>query len=312
MNPLPFTTFDGIYSAAFGSGLDSLQSGVLQAVAAPALACVTLWIIVQGILIMRGDLDLRRGVTRILKIAIVVSLVTSAANYSTYVQQAFTVTVPAFVKGLTSSLPAGLGIPTTLDTIFDLCQVEFQAIAAEIGPMNDQDSMAFHTAELILYGSLWSVFALYEVAVVMTDVLLAIGPLLLLGYLFDATKSIADRWIGQLITYALLLLMIMTVATIVLAAELAYLTVNLALITLTGPTSAQIVSFYEMDIFLLTGDAFILALPTIAGLLGGGLALQPGEALGRLGQGGFRGASAATYNARLAGAAAAQGSRETS
>ncbi len=294
MNPIPFTTADGFYGSAFAAGLSNLLSSIQGDVVAPALACVTLWIMVQGILVMRGDLDARRGVNRILKIALVTTLVVTAEDYNNYVHEFFINTVPAFVKDLSSPVTNALTIPGELDAIFDTCMIEFQAIAAEIGPMNDQDAMAFQGAQFVLYGTLWSMFTIYEVTNVMTEVLVAIGPLILIGYLFDATKGITDRWIGQLITYGLLLLLVTTVATIVIAVEAAYLTAQLVIIALTGPTSAQIVSFYELDMFLLTGDAFVLALPAIAGLLGGGVALSPGEGLARIGgTPGFRRASGA-------------------
>ena len=294
MNPIPFTIADGFYGKAFASGLSNLMISIQGDIIAPALACVTLWIMVQGILVMRGDLDARRGVNRILKIALVTTLVITAEDYDNVVQEFFITIVPNFVRDFSSPVTSALGgIPGQLDAIFDTCMIEFQAIAAEIGPMNDQDAMAFQGAQFVLYGTLWSMFTIYEVTNVMTEVLVAIGPLILIGYLFDATKGITDRWIGQLITYALLLLLVTTVATIVIAVEASYLTAQLALILLSGPTSAQIVSFYEMDMFLLTGDAFVLALPAIAGLLGGGVALSPGEGLARIGTPGFRRASGA-------------------
>ncbi len=289
MDPVPFSTADGFYGKALASGLANLLGSIQDDVIAPALACITLWIMVQGILVMRGDLDARRGVNRILKIALVTTLVVTAEDYNTVVHDFFITTVPAFVNDFSSPITKVFGgIPGQLDAILDACMIEFQAIAAEIGPMNDQDAMAFQGAQFVLYGTLWSMFTIYEVTNVMTEVLVAIGPLILIGYLFDATKGITDRWIGQLITYALLLLLVTTVATIVISVEATYLTIQLALIALTGPTSAQIVSFYEMDMFLLTGDAFVLALPAIAGLLGGGVALSPGEGLARIGAAGFR------------------------
>ena len=291
MDPLPFTTADGFYGTALASGLDNLLGAIQGDVVRPALACITLWIIVQGLLVMRGDLDARRGVNRILKITIVTSLIVTAEDYNHYVSNFFINIVPAFVRDLSSPVTKALTIPGQLDAIFDASMLEFQAIAAEIGPMNSQDAAAFQGAQFVLYGTLWSMFTIYEIASVMTEVLVAIGPLILIGYLFDATKGITDRWIGQLITYALLLLLVTIVATIVIAVEAAYLTAQLLVIALTGPTSAQIVSFYELDMFLLTGDAFVLALPAIAGLLGGGVALSPGEGLSRIGAAGFRRAS---------------------
>lgn len=82
--------------------------------------------------------------------------------------------------------------------------------------MNDQDILAFQGAQWVLYGTLWSAFGVYDAVGILTKVLLAIGPLILVGYIFDRTRDIAAKWIGQLITYGLLLLLLNLVATIVI------------------------------------------------------------------------------------------------
>ena len=48
------------------------------------------WIIVTGILVMRGDVGVRTGVTRILSASIVVGLVMSTALYNEYIVSFFT------------------------------------------------------------------------------------------------------------------------------------------------------------------------------------------------------------------------------
>lgn len=120
-----------------------------------------------------------------------------------------------------------------------------------------------------LYGTLWSAFGIYDAVGILTKVLLAIGPLILTGYIFDRTRDIAAKWIGQLITYGLLLLLLNLVATIVILTEATALTLMLGVITLAGTTAAKIIGLYELDMFFLTGDALIVALPAIAGNIGG-------------------------------------------
>ena len=113
MDPTPFTNMANVFSQAFGAGIQSSISAVLTAVAQPLMACVTLWIIVQGILVMRGDMDPRGGITRIIKAAFVVGILTSSGLYTNYVQTLFMTTIPNWVataagerRGLLRELPA--------------------------------------------------------------------------------------------------------------------------------------------------------------------------------------------------------------
>ena len=62
-------------------------------------------------------------------------------------------------------------------------------------------------------------FAIYEFAVIIMGIMVAIGPVLVVGYLFEATKGVADRWVGKLITYSLLTLLINITLTVVLSGE---------------------------------------------------------------------------------------------
>ncbi|MCF1479621.1 type IV secretion system protein [Agrobacterium vitis] len=267
--PAPFTAIHTIFDLAFTVGLDTLLGDIQRAVSAPLVACVTLWIIVQGILVMRGEMEARSGITRVIMVSIVGALVVGQADYHDYIASVFEDTIPNFIRRFSvSGLPLET-IPAQLDTMFSLTQVAFQKIASEIGPMNDQDILAFQGAQWIFYGTLWTAFGIYDAVGILTKVLLAIGPLFLVGYLFDHTRDMAAKWIGQLVTYGILLLLLNIVATIVILTEATALAVMLGVVTSAGTTAAKIIGLYEIDMFFLTGDALIVALPAIAGNIGG-------------------------------------------
>ncbi|MCM2442501.1 type IV secretion system protein [Agrobacterium vitis] len=267
--PAPFTAIHTIFDLAFTVGLDTLLGDIQRAVSAPLVACVTLWIIVQGILVMRGEMEARSGITRVIMVSIVGALVVGQADYHDYIASVFEDTIPNFIRRFSvSGLPLET-IPAQLDTMFSLTQVAFQKIASEIGPMNDQDILAFQGAQWIFYGTLWTAFGMYDAVGILTKVLLAIGPLFLVGYLFDRTRDMAAKWIGQLVTYGILLLLLNIVATIVILTEATALAVMLGVVTSAGTTAAKIIGLYEIDMFFLTGDALIVALPAIAGNIGG-------------------------------------------
>jgi type IV secretion system protein VirB6 len=101
MSETPFENIATQLGGAFNSGVQGAISSGLNAVAAPLTALVVLWIIVQGVLVMRGDVDTRQGMTAILKIALVVGLLTSSTGYYLqYVYDFFTVTLRNFKREL--------------------------------------------------------------------------------------------------------------------------------------------------------------------------------------------------------------------
>jgi type IV secretion system protein VirB6 len=271
----PFTAIDLAYSAAFKAYLHNAVANVQSTIAGPLLALVTLWIIVQGILVMRGDIDTRRGLTKIITVAIVVGLVTSSSLYTTYVQDLFETAIPSMVTKLGGGthIPSQF-IPLQLDIIFRGGQAAFQSVASEIPPGDNLDSLSFQGAQFLFYFTLWSIFGVYCTVSIMTSVLVAIGPLFIIGFLFEATRGITTQWLGQLINYAILLLLITIVAQVVVGVIVTFMT-GVFLITIAKGTDAgQIIGLYELDLFILSGNALVVALPAIAAQIGGGVAAQ--------------------------------------
>ncbi|MBY3003604.1 type IV secretion system protein [Rhizobium leguminosarum] len=266
----PFTAIHTVFDQAFTIALSSVLGKLQSALNVPLVACVTLWIIVQGILVMRGEIDTRGGITKIITVSIVMSLILGQANYHDFVVSFFEETIPSFVDQISGSRIPLVDIPQKLDFMFALSQVYFQKIASEIGPMNSQDTLAFEGAQWIFYGALWVTFEIYDACGILTKLLVAIGPLILVGYLFDHTRDMASKWVGQLLSYGLLLLLLNIVATLVIATEVAALAVMLVVINSAGTTAAKIIGLYELDMFFLAGDALIVALPMIASNIGGG------------------------------------------
>ncbi|MBY5558688.1 type IV secretion system protein (plasmid) [Rhizobium leguminosarum] len=266
----PFTAIHTVFDHAFTIALNSVLGKIQSALNAPLVACVTLWIIIQGILVMRGEIDTRGGITKIITVSIVISLILGQANYHDFVVSFFEETIPSFVDQISGSRIPLVDIPQKLDFMFSLSQVYFQKIASEIGPMNSQDTLAFEGAQWIFYGALWVTFEIYDACGILTKLLVAIGPLILVGYLFDHTRDMASKWVGQLLSYGLLLLLLNIVATLVIATEVAALAVMLVVINSAGTTAAKIIGLYELDMFFLAGDALIVALPMIASNIGGG------------------------------------------
>lgn len=296
MNPVPFTTTDAAFLLSFQNGLSSLLVTVITYIDPALSALLVVWTIVQGMLVMRGDLDARRGLTQIVKVVLVYGLVSGTTRYTNFVQDWFLDTIPGWIQEVINSSGNGLplSLPASLDGLLALIQQDIEQISALIGAGNNIDASSVQMAKLVLYGTLWTVFALYEAANLVSSVLIAIGPIFIIGYLFESTKPIAQRFVGQLIYYGVLLLLINIVASIVIQTEVLYITAELILISAMAPVAGQISDIWDIDIFLLTGDFLVISMPAVAAAISGGFGASRGEtSFGSLGStgsvGGFGG-----------------------
>ena len=281
MSETPFENIATQLGGAFNSGVESAISGGLNAIAAPLTALVVLWIIVQGVLVMRGDIDTRQGVTGILKIALVVGVLTSSTGYYREdVYDFFTVSLPDWAASAVSSgssITSG-NTPQTLDNIWNTAVHQFTMVQAQIGTFDIVDGVTLCLVELGVNAVLFVTFAIFEVGQVMTGVAVAIGPFVLAGYLFASTKGVAERWIGKLVGLTILSLLIDIVLGIILSGEEIYMRQILTdSLSGGGNVAAEIQVLIEMLMFMAIGAFIAVGLPGVAAALGGsvGFSGQP-------------------------------------
>ena len=277
MQETPFENMGTDFGAAFGPGIVQATSNALSAVAAPLMTAVILWIIVQGILVMRGDTDARRGLTRIVKIALVVGLLTSSGLYVEYVQALFTQTLPSWVASSISGSSSIQNTPTAFDQIWNTTVHQITIVQAQLNFYDVVDEVTLSVVEIIVSLVLLVTFAVYEIAQVMTGVVVAIGPFVVAGYLFDATKGVAERWIGKLIGLTILTLLINIVMMVILSGEQLYLrTIISNPNSGAGAVPYEIQILLELCMFYAIGAFIVVGLPGIAAAIGGGIGFNAG------------------------------------
>ena len=269
------------FGAAFGTGIQASITSMLAAVATPLLACVTLWIIVQGVLVMRGDIDPRGGITQIIKVALVVGILTSSGLYTNYVQTLFITTIPNWFATAAGGTQAAItSTPATFDNMWQVTEHMIETISAQIAIYDIVNAVSLALIELSIMILLVVTFAIYEFAIIAIGIMVAIGPVLIVGYLFEATKGVTDRWIGKLITYSLLTLLINVTLNVVLTGEKAYMRLILTQqASGVAAVPAEIKVLIELAMFFAMGAFIIISLPAIAAALGGGLGVSPGAAI---------------------------------
>jgi len=281
MDQTPFTNMAQNFSSAFGVGIQSSITSMLSSVAAPLMACVTLWVIIQGVLVMRGDIDARGGLTRIVKVAFVVGILTSSGLYTTYVQNLFMTGIPDWFSTAAGGSPATINTtPATFDNMWSVTEHMVETISQQLSYYDVLDAVSLAIVELCMMVCLVVTFAIYEFATIMIGIMVAIGPVMIVGYLFEATKGTTDRWIGKLITFSILVLLVNITLTVVLQGEKAYMRViltqqasGLAAVPIEIKIMIELAMFFGMGMFI------VVSLPAIAAALGGGVGVSPGAAV---------------------------------
>jgi type IV secretion system protein VirB6 len=280
----PFTDFDSFVQTPFTNGMETTVSSAMSAIQGPLTALVVLWVIVSGVLVLRGDIGVRTGITRIVTVSIVVGLLMSTTLYDEYIVTFFTTGLPNWIA---TSL--GTGQTTTQASTFNQMWTSSQMVLAGAGKgMNSITQLVpeFELAilDILLIIPIGIIFLIWEVVKIITDIVVCIGPFLLAGYLFNATKGVADRYVGKLISLAILTLLVDVVLAILVNAINLYIATTSSDI-IAGQTqgwfgttenaSASVFVCLQLVFFLAVSSLITVFLPGIAAYLGGGVSVSP-------------------------------------
>lgn len=273
-NYAPFYVFDQTIQKPFTNGMDATVSSAMSAIQGPLTALVVLWIIVTGVLVIRGDIDARKGITRLIKVSFIVGILMSTTLYNQYVVSFFAVGLPNWLAnsflGVTGTQPSA----HQFDAIWDQADILFANAEKNMNFYNVLYSVELGALRDFVIFPIGVTFLIFEVAKIMMDVVVCIGPFVLAGYLFEATKAVADRWIGKLIGLTILTLLIDIVLSIIINGDQAYY--NVSMTSLTVATTAETITICIQFLgFLTLGSLITCFLPAMASYLGGGVSFSP-------------------------------------
>jgi len=273
-NYAPFYIFDVTIQQPFTNGMNATVSSAMSAIQGPLTAVIVLWVIISGIMVIRGDVDARSGVTRLIKVSLIVGILMSTTLYNEYVVSFFTVGLPDWLAssflGVTGTQPSA----HQFDAIWNEADILFANAEKNMNFYNVLYSVELGAMRDFVVVPIAVTFLIFEFAKIMLDVVVCIGPFVLIGYLFEATKGVADRWIGKLIGLTILTLLIDIVLSIILDGDRSYY--NVSMTSLTVATVAETVTIcIQFVVFLSLGCLITGFLPAIASYLGGGVSFSP-------------------------------------
>ncbi len=236
---------------------------------------VVLWIIIQGIFVMRGDISARSGITKIIRVVLVVSLLSSFSYFSTYVVDLFQTTLPNWAAGAITGTPGANAAPHMFDQVWNGSMAIAKAADAQLTTWDISNAVELALLEGGIGLCLIVAFAVYEIGQIMLGVVIAVGPFVVAGYLFDATRGIAERWLGKMIGLSILTLLIAIALTIILQGDVTYIQTAAAQGALDVETSIAVLM--QATLFYALGAVIIVLLPSIAAYIGGGISFHPGQ-----------------------------------
>lgn len=300
-----YNTFQYIYQAysdGISSGISSVVSKTLSAAQLPLNAMLVIFVAVLGYATLTGRMNYGDGVNRIIRMAFVVLFVTSASVYSQYVVSLFTTGLPSFFAQHIAGASVGTNPGGSFDAIMTAMWIKATKVweSAPWGFKAIYDGLLIVLALGIVGCALVLMFAVFLVVQTLIGVVVAVGPLVILGYLFDYTKKIVDGWIDVLVTLSIVTLGVDVVLELLLKA----ITTALDGLTLSGSANNQLAQLLGVSLVVLVLSAAVVILPRIVERIGNGVGVPMDHA--RRWLRGEPAARSAAYGA--AGAAALSGS----
>ena len=265
-------TFQYIYQAysdGISSGISSTVDKVLSAAQLPLNSMLVIFVAVLGYATLTGRLAYGDGVNRIIRMSFVVLFVTSSSVYGQYVVSFFTTGLPNFFAQHIAGAPGGTNPGASFDTVMTQMWTD-ATIVWEQAPWGFKaiyDGILIVLSLAIVGCALVVMFAVFLVVQTLLGVIVAVGPLVILGYLFDYTKKIVDGWIDVLVTLSIVTLGVDVVLELLLKA----ITTALNNMTLTGSTNSQLQQLLGVSLVVLVLSAAVVILPRVVERIGNGV-----------------------------------------
>jgi len=285
-----FTTFWNFLQGNVLNMVSAITSNISASLSPVAVTLATIYVMIWGYLHLRGAIEepIMEGAKRILVLAVILGVVLSLWEYNAVFVDFF-VTTP---QALSGAILNGNNAIAIIDGVWVKGATVAESLINQGGLFNN--NFEFYLAGFAVYLfvgfiCIWMAY-LFCLSIVAVGILLALGPLFILGLMFEATKRFFEAWVAQLSNYALIIVIAAVAAKLLLNMLDSYATQALALGA--GITIAQ-------SIQLCLACAFVLLImkqvPSLAAGLASGVALSSYNALSKAINWGTGGAGRSLY-----------------
>lgn len=212
-----FSFVDGQFQTPLENFVSSGTSNIASWISGPLTAALTLYIVLYGYLVLRGSVQepILEFAFRAIKLAIIITLVRNASDYQTYVTKIFFETLP---HEISQALNAGTTpSASTFDSLLDKgqkCAHEIWSRASwPIDIVTGLGGMLVIGASFLVaaIGYIVSLYARLALAII-----LAIGPIFIALAMFQSTRRFTESWIGQLVNFVILQVLVVAVGSLLI------------------------------------------------------------------------------------------------
>ena len=194
-----FAFISGLYGTALNNAVTQNVQAGLQFSHGWLRAAAAVWILATAIMALMQNLGTARLIQRLLRVLIISALITSPDLYTRFVVQPVMTGIPNQIAR-TFGGPAAQTMPDQFASIYStIGNMASQLRTEASGILYIADRFAIWFAELCCKFLLVPEFVLYVVLQLFTALVVIAGTLVLIFYMFDATKSFAEAWIGTVV-----------------------------------------------------------------------------------------------------------------
>jgi type IV secretion system protein VirB6 len=266
-----FAPFQQQFEMSINAAVSSVVTSGLQAVVPELTTALVIFIIIQGMLISFRRYDYWMGLTNIAR-ASCVALLLSAGFYSTWIQSPFMTTIPNWIAHVVNGGAGPLAGAQQFDAVLSATDhfaatILKQTTLWDVGARIDIGIATL--ADLIALGI---AFVIWELSSLMMGLVVCLGPFVLIGMLFSATRSITQQWVSKLIGLLMLQLMIAILLQVIIAGNDEYLRQVQA-----APgvgIDEEIQALFDIVAFAGMSAVIAILVPSVAAYIGGGVSLN--------------------------------------
>lgn len=178
---------------------------VCAALVPVATTSITIYFIVMGWAIMRGDAQdpFHTFLWKTFRIALVTGIALSAGAYNNYILEGVNGTVGAIVQAVSDQPTVGALLDNMAQPYKDLGNAFYESQSGDFLPnfsiLIAAGMVSVAQSVLFVIG-----FGMYMLAKVALSLLLVVGPVFIFLSLFDSTRKFTESWIGAVANYVLL------------------------------------------------------------------------------------------------------------
>ncbi|HUB49099.1 MAG TPA: type IV secretion system protein [Acetobacteraceae bacterium] len=249
--------------------MTNVSDSLIAAVAAPFQAALILYIAILGFMIISGRLSepIRDTWGRIGKGAAVAFFLT-AGSYDQYVRDLFLNGIPNDILDTITGATGGHIGADSFDHIWNKAFAGGLTVWKNIGTFDFGLVIViclywFAAAVATAFG-----FLVWLVSHILLGLFVAVGPLIIGMFLFPATRSIFERWVGLLLSMIFLQVFVASMLTVLIAAE-NWLLANVDSVGNGNPFAQVQVLFGAIILFIIACVAVVQLPGAATGLAGG-------------------------------------------